>query len=95
MALRAGLAKVRLRVTRRVRQWHEGFLQAVSAWMRIIPHRRIAVVEAAFLMKAIVNSLDRKPLSLWYCSILMPALIDNADGPIELWTPQHRTLTLA
>ena len=61
---RPGFTKVGLRVTRRVRQWHEGFLQALSARMHIIAHRRIAAVEAAFLSQPIIDPLDRMTLLL-------------------------------
>ena len=80
------LAKVRLGVTRRVRQGHESFLQPQAAGMDIVPHRRIAAVKAALVAQTIVNPLDRVTLLLRCAQVIGQDLLDEADMPIKLRT---------
>ena len=67
---RPGLAKIRLGMTRWVRQRHERLLQAKPARMDIIPHRRIAAVKATLVAQAIVTPLDRVTLLLRRAQII-------------------------
>ena len=83
---RPGLAKIRLGVTRRMRQGHEGLLQAQAAGMDIIAHRRIAAVKAALGAQTIVNPLDRVTLLLRCAQVIRQDLLDEADVPIKLRT---------
>ena len=58
------LAKIRLRMTRGMDKRHEALLQGPTPGAHIIPHRRVAALEAPFLAEPFVNPSDRMALLL-------------------------------
>ena len=91
---RPSLAKIRLRVTRRVRQRDKRLLHPLTAWMHIIPHRRIAAIKATLLAQPIINPLDRMALLLRRPYVVVQDLVDKADMRIELRTTRRQTLAI-
>ena len=86
---RPGLAKIRLGMTRWMRQRNKRLLQAQAPRMYIIPHHRIAAIKATFLTQPIIDPLDRMALLLRHPYIIMQYLVDKAGMRVALRTPQR------
>jgi hypothetical protein len=92
LALYAGhnhqrFAEVRLRLTRRVRQWHEHLSATHMLAAHVLLHRRVAAREPVLGLQAVEDPLGRVLLLGWSLLVVLKDCVNDAHP-----RPQHRTL---
>ena len=100
---RVRLAKIRLGMTRRVRQWHEHLPQTTAPFANVILYDRLLAREAMFVAKTLEDPLRRVMLLAVNRSVLFQNTVDDIReggqlralrwlaSPISRWLrmPQH------
>lgn len=90
-----GLAKIRLRIARRMRQRDEHLLQALLPFAHIVLDDRVAAGKFAFIAQAVEYVPGRVPLLARHLQIVIQPLIDGGDKRIQLGAPDGRPALIA
>src|SRR5207248_4795823 len=78
------LTEIGLRVSSRMRQWHEYFLVPQPRLAHVILHHRAATTKAVLALQPVPHSLGGVPLLLWLRLVVHQDLVDDAQPRSQL-----------
>ena len=92
---RPGLAEIRLRMARRMRQRHECLPQRQPPRPHVIANRRVSAPEASLVAQPLEDPPHRVPLLLRRLQIRTQNLVDETGMRVELRSPWRRRAPVA